>query len=230
MLDDVRAIYRQSKKPVDDFWTEWVSRPPAALLVYWLKGTALTPNQVTILSLATAAAAAAAFVALPGWLGLVLAGLLYQLSYVLDCADGQLARMRGTTSPLGADLDFLMDELKALLVLGAVSVRLWLERGDRRYLLLGVIGLVMLASNLSLTKFMRGPSFPAPPPRDEGRSPKGGPVAVAAWVGKWLIQYPRYLLIVCLLGRVEIFFFAYLAANALLLLRSLLRMVSVVAR
>jgi phosphatidylglycerophosphate synthase len=33
----------------------------------------------------------------------------YQLSYVLDCADGQLARVTGKTSSSGADLDILVD-------------------------------------------------------------------------------------------------------------------------
>ena len=46
MLDAVRDIYRQSKKKRDNFWTEWISRPPAAVLVYLLKGTSATPNQV----------------------------------------------------------------------------------------------------------------------------------------------------------------------------------------
>ena len=52
MLAAVRDIYRQSKKKRDNFWTEWISRPPAALLVYLLEGTRVTPNQVSFFAIA----------------------------------------------------------------------------------------------------------------------------------------------------------------------------------
>jgi phosphatidylglycerophosphate synthase len=41
----------------------------------------------------------------------VAAALVLELSYILDCTDGQLARLKHQTSPVGAHLDFLMDEL-----------------------------------------------------------------------------------------------------------------------
>src|SRR5438309_720417 len=100
-----------------------------------------------------------------------MAVLVFELSYVLDCADGMLARWRGTASPVGHLLDFLMDELKAFLLLAAVSVRLFREHGDVRFLLLGLFGLVALASGIALTTFVRrpevaGPGQPSqPPPR-----------------------------------------------------------------
>ena len=57
--------------------------------------------------------------------------VVLELSYVLDCVDGQLARLRGTSSPVGAHFDFLMDELKAFLLVGATAARLWGESGRR---------------------------------------------------------------------------------------------------
>ena len=72
---------------------------------------------------------------MPGHVGLVVAVIVFELSYVLDCADGMLARLRGTASPVGHLLDFLMDELKAFLLLAAVAVRLFREHGDVRFLL-----------------------------------------------------------------------------------------------
>jgi phosphatidylglycerophosphate synthase len=229
VLREVREIYWQSKKPVDDFWTEWISRPPAALCVYALRHSRVTPNQVTLFSLVIAVLAAVVFLAWPGYAGLAVGGVVFQIAYVLDCTDGQLARLRGTASALGADLDFFTDEIKALLLWGSVSLRLWFERGDLP-LILGIVGMALLAANLSMTKFMRGPTFPAPPSREEGRSPRGGPLALVAWIGKWVIQYPRYLMVVCLIGRVEIFFYAYLAANILLAARSFARIVRAVGR
>src|SRR5438477_7955593 len=146
MLSDVVEIYRSSKKKKDINWfTEHVARPPAAVVVYALKGTPITPNQVTFLSALVAAGACAMFALLPGYVWLVAAALVFEFSFVLDCADGQLARLRKTASPLGHLLDFLMDELKAMLLLGCVTVRLWRETDDVRLLIVGLAAQFCLA-------------------------------------------------------------------------------------
>src|SRR5258706_290522 len=133
MWSEIAAIYRASKKKRDiNRFTEYVARPPAAIVVYALKGTRITPNQVTFLSALVAAGACAMIALLPGWAWLVAAALVFEFSFVLDCADGQLARLRKQASPVGHLLDFLMDELKAMLLYGCVAVRLWQEDGDVR--------------------------------------------------------------------------------------------------
>src|SRR5262249_30712609 len=139
MWSEIVAIYRASKKRRDINWfTEWVARPPGAVVVYALRGTPITPNQVTFVSAVIAAGACAMFALLPGHAWLIAAAAVFELSFVLDCADGQLARLRRTASPLGHLLDFLMDELKAMLLLACVAVRLWTERGDERFLLIAL--------------------------------------------------------------------------------------------
>ncbi|HEY1585990.1 MAG TPA: hypothetical protein VGH63_09910, partial [Polyangia bacterium] len=87
MLAAVRDIYRQSKKKRDNFWTEWISRPPAAVLVWMLKGTRVTPNQVSFFAITVAAGGCATMILWRTWLGLIVAGLLLQLAYVIDCVD-----------------------------------------------------------------------------------------------------------------------------------------------
>src|SRR6476646_1102986 len=97
MWAEVRDIYRTSKKKQDINWfTEHVARPPAAVVVYAIKGTRITPNQVTFLSAAIAAGACAMFATWLGWAGAIAAALVLEFSFVLDCADGQLARLRRT--------------------------------------------------------------------------------------------------------------------------------------
>jgi hypothetical protein len=51
------------------------------------------------------------------------------LSAVLDCADGQLARMRGTSSAFGRMLDGAVDLVVQLAVVPAVIAHLWLRHG-----------------------------------------------------------------------------------------------------
>src|SRR5687767_4625850 len=163
MLSEIVAIYRASKKKRDiNRFTEYVARPPAAIVVYFLAKTPITPNQVTFLSAVVAAGAAAMFALLPGYMWLVVAALVFEFSFVLDCADGQLARLRKIASPLGHLLDFLMDELKAMFMFGAVAIRLWQETQDERLLVIGLAGLFCLAAGLSLTSFLRRPELGAP--------------------------------------------------------------------
>jgi phosphatidylglycerophosphate synthase len=229
VLSAVRDIYRQSKKRRDNFWTEWISRPPAALLVWLLARTRITPNQVSFLAITVAAAGAALLVAWRSWTGLVAAGLVLQLAYVIDCADGQLARLTGRTSPVGALLDFMLDEVKAFLVLGAAAARLWLASGDARYLLVGLVGLVAAATGITFTTFMRRPEYleatgapPIPPATERGdHAPRSlSPVALVEAAGRYVLHYPSWFLFVCAANKLQIFLFAYVGAHLLYLGRA----------
>src|SRR4029079_11476306 len=96
------------------FWNRYVARPLAAVVVAPLAHTRVSPNQVTFATLIVFLAGAAVMAFIPGWGALVGSAAIIELSYVLDCADGQLARLKGTSSPVGAHLDFLLDDLKTL--------------------------------------------------------------------------------------------------------------------
>ncbi|MBA3395892.1 MAG: CDP-alcohol phosphatidyltransferase family protein [Deltaproteobacteria bacterium] len=224
MWSDIVAIYRASKKKRDiNRFTEYVARPPAAVVVYFLAKTPITPNQVTFLSAIVAAGAGLMFALLPGYLWLVAAAAVYEFSFVLDCADGQLARLRKIASPLGHLLDFLMDELKAMFLFGCVAVRLWQETGDDRLLVVGLAGLFCLASGLSLTSFTRRPEYGAKPATEDGqpadvggrRGPIGMVLSAIEWVARILVHYPQYIWICAIANRIDVFFWAYAAVNAL---------------
>ncbi len=74
----------------------YLTRPLVAL--------GLSANQVTWLMI-TAAALAALSTAWTGIAGALLAAFLVQLQMLLDCSDGEVARWRGTSSPVGIYLD-----------------------------------------------------------------------------------------------------------------------------
>ncbi|MEO6600752.1 MAG: CDP-alcohol phosphatidyltransferase family protein [Polyangiaceae bacterium] len=218
-------VYRKTRKVPDLFWNAYVCRPIAAVLVSALQGTRITPNQVTISAVFVALASVALLLFVPGYVGLILAVVVFEFSYVLDCADGMLARWRGIASPVGHLLDFLMDELKAFCLLAAVAVRLFLEHGDTRFLLLGLFGLVALASGIALTTFMRRPEVTGPVP-PAGASAAASKSALQRAVGliegcaKFVIHYPSYLLYVAIVGRIELYFLPYIAVNALYAVRA----------
>jgi phosphatidylglycerophosphate synthase len=210
-----RDVYLKTRKLPDLFWNLYVCRPVAAVVVAAIEKTRITPNQVTLSAVVVAVISAAMIVLLPGTWGLIAAVVVFELSYVLDCVDGMLARWRGIQSTQGHLLDFLMDEIKAFVILGAVAVRLWRDRQDELFLLLGIAGLVALASGIALTTFVRRPEIA--PPRSEGPAPP--PSAVKRAIGllesgaKFLIHYPSYIWLAAAVGHMEVYLYPYLAVN-----------------
>lgn len=238
-FSDVADAYRRTRKPKDIVWNRFVARPLAAVFLVPLRRTSVTPNQITFLTLVIFVAGAALLALVPGWRALVLAAAILELSYVFDCVDGQLARLKGLSSPVGAHLDFLMDELKAFVLVAAVGVRLWLSTSDARFLLEALLGLVALASAISLTTFVRRPEYAAATgaavARGAGDYGEGFAVDGAAArpqgmsllrtlesLGRFLIHYPSYILFVALANRIDLFLHVYLAINAAYAGRTLL--------
>src|SRR4051812_32129193 len=204
MLTAVVDAYRRTRKPKDIFWNRFVARPLAALVIVPLARTRVTPNQVTLATLPVFLAGAVLLALVPSWGALVGSAAIIEFSYVLDCADGQLARLKGTSSPVGAHLDFLMDELKAFALVAAIAVRLWLPSREPRWLLEGLAGLGIVAAAISLTTFMRRPEYAAATGAavshgtgDYGEgfaapaAPKRrSPLALMEALGRFIVHYP----------------------------------------
>jgi phosphatidylglycerophosphate synthase len=240
MFGQIAEVYRRTRKPKDILWNRFVARPLAAVLLVPLRATRITPNQITLATLVVFAAGAAVLALCPGWRALIVAAAVIELSYVLDCVDGQLARLKGTSSPIGAHLDFLMDELKAFLLIAAVGVRLWLVDSEARWLIESLVGLVIVASAISLTTFLRRPEYAAATGAKvgmgtgdygEGFAQNGdgdgvrrrwSPVRAVEALGRFIVHYPSYILFVALANRIDLFLHAYVAMNAAYAARSLL--------
>ena len=245
MFGQIADVYRRTRKPKDILWNRFVARPLAAVLLVPLRATSVTPNQITLLTLIVFAGGAALLALGAGWRNLVIAAAIIEVSYVLDCVDGQLARLKGTSSPVGAHLDFLMDELKAFLLIAAVGVRLWMATSDARWLVEGLLGLVIVASAISLTTFLRRPEYaaatgarvamgagdygagfagadPAAAAGAPGAGPRLSPMRALEALGKLIVHYPSYILFVALANRIDLFLHAYVVMNAAYAARSLL--------
>lgn len=95
----------------------------ASLLVGPARRAELTPNQVTVTSLALTLLAAllVAFGKGGTWIA---AGVLVQVGFVLDCLDGQLARVTGRTSDFGRYLDSMTDLVKVFALISAMTLSL----------------------------------------------------------------------------------------------------------
>jgi hypothetical protein len=115
--------YRQSLKPsyteepVDLFFY----RPMGFVVAKSVEPFPVTPNQITTVSmiLGVAAGVLYAFGRLPLTM---IAGLLYLLGNVMDCADGQLARMKVFSSGLGRIIDGLGDYVSGTAVVIGMAI------------------------------------------------------------------------------------------------------------
>lgn len=118
-------------------YTRWVNRRLARYVAAVGHAWGWTPNMVSIVSFAVSAIGLGVLLLNP-WgrlvTGIVVAFLL-ALGFVLDSADGQLARLSGKSSPAGEWLDHLLDAVRSpavhlcILVLAlrdASTVSLWL--------------------------------------------------------------------------------------------------------
>jgi phosphatidylglycerophosphate synthase len=102
--------YRATLKPleVEEPVDVYLHRPLGYVLARASYALPISPDAITGLSIVAGVASAAALILVfPHHLQV--GGLLLFLSAVLDCADGQLARMRGTSSMFGRMLDGTAD-------------------------------------------------------------------------------------------------------------------------
>jgi len=250
----IAQVYRSTLKREDILFNIYVTRPPAAVIVYLLRGTRVAPNQVTFFSLLLALGGAACFCAVEWPLGLWLGAGIYELSYVFDKVDGMLARCRGVQSASGHLLDFLMDEIKAFVIVAAVASGAYLHSGQVEFLLVGLFGLVCLGSGIGMTTFMRRPEVvaarqakiegAAAPPvaisdadaeqvlvqaKRAASAPSGAGlvgrlVRFAEAFGRFFIHYPSYLWLAAVLSDARVFLYPYVAVNALYAARSMLQL------
>lgn len=111
---------KRTFKPVDAWWTVAIVDPVAGRLTLLLANyTSITPNIVTILAFTLSLAAAFLFYQADP-VSLAFGSLLFEIGFIFDCVDGKLARLKGLESKQGEIIDFLVDRLGFVLLLGGL--------------------------------------------------------------------------------------------------------------
>lgn len=132
-----------AKRPID-IWTNYLYYPLSIRLVYLIRNTRITPNALTVGSLALALLGCGLF-ALGRRPDVLWGLLLVQVSYVMDCADGQLARYRQQFSPFGGWLDQVADRIKEFAIYFSLAYGYTrLHPGDTRVWMLATVALFAL--------------------------------------------------------------------------------------
>jgi phosphatidylglycerophosphate synthase len=246
VLTTAGRVYRETRKKHDQLFNVYVMRPIAAVFVAAVGETKITPNQLTLLNLAVFVVAAGMLIALPSYRGGLAAVAVLELSYCFDCADGMLARWKKLASKSGHLFDFFTDELKAVLLAGALAVRLWRMgglgydgatwgAGDARSLLGGLVAVTAIASAISLTNFVRSPevsgretSVEAYYETVEDKRPRSLFGRVAAHVTtflRFLSHYPSHIWLWAAVGRMDAYLWLWTGLNLLYLARGWLGLV-----
>lgn len=107
--------YIRYPKPWDTYFTLPFSVPISELLCK----TRIKPNTVSVISLLVALVAAGFFY-VGEYTALALGAIAFYVSYILDCADGYIARKKNLTSSFGHWIDHTFDEIKKPILLIAI--------------------------------------------------------------------------------------------------------------
>ena len=119
-LNDARLRLKLANRANDGFFSVFFLRKFSKLFTWAAVRLKMTPNQVTLISFAVGLYSAYQFSQGTFW-SIFAGAVLLQLSIIIDCVDGELARYTRQFSQLGAWLDAITDRIKEYLVFFALA-------------------------------------------------------------------------------------------------------------
>ena len=116
-----RVRLRMANRANDGFFSVFFLRKFSKILTWVAVKVGATPNQVTLISFGIGLYSAYAFSQGTFW-QIFLGAVLLQLSIIVDCVDGELARYTRKFSQLGAWLDAVTDRVKEYMVFLGLAI------------------------------------------------------------------------------------------------------------
>ena len=114
------------KGGLDGFVDRYVNRKCSGLLTRLFLKLRWTPNTITIVSMVVGLAAAGFF--FPGsWEFSLIGALLFQLSVIVDCCDGEVARLTFSESKFGQELDIWADNVVHIAIFSGIACGAYLQ-------------------------------------------------------------------------------------------------------
>ena len=127
---DVKAAEKQLfaalKGDCDGFVDRFFNRKVSGWFTRTFLLAGLSPNAITMIATVIGLVSAAGF-GLGTYSAGIVAALLFQLAAVIDCCDGEVARLTFTESPFGAWLDITMDNVVHMAIFGGVAAGSYLR-------------------------------------------------------------------------------------------------------
>ncbi len=169
-----------TKTKDDEWWSSFVTAPLGIFANYGaVELEWVTPNRITAASFVLAIIAAVG-VLIGGLWCFVAAAILINLSHVLDCMDGQMARYRKVSSPVGSYYDRITDQIQVALWFGAAGYAAYAQTLSVTPVFLALIGIAFYglrgyAKYIALEiETARNPDYPAAMARKKTVAPVAG--------------------------------------------------------
>ncbi len=147
-----RRLYSSLKGEFEGFVDRYFNRKLSRWFTRGFVAMGLSPNAITVVATVIGLAAAGLF-GVGTYAGGIAAALLFQFAAVIDCCDGEVARLTFTESPFGAWLDIAMDNVVHMAIFGGIAVGTFLHAGvsERSWIPLALGAAAILGNALSFT-------------------------------------------------------------------------------
>ena len=146
------------KGGLDGFVDRYVNRKCSGLFTRLFLKLGWTPNMITMVSMVVGLVAAGFFV--PGsWEMAIMGALLFQLSVIIDCCDGEVARLTFSESKFGQELDIWADNVVHIAIFAGIACGAYLQGPWEQMnlpLVLGASAVLANIASLLLVNVARG--------------------------------------------------------------------------
>jgi choline kinase/phosphatidylglycerophosphate synthase len=161
-----RLMRDQGRKTRDGPVSRHLNRPVSRWLSRILVRTAVTPNQISLVSWMLSCVAAG-LMAMSGYPALAIGGALAQLASIIDGCDGEIARLKHSKSEFGGWLDAVLDRYADALLLFGLMWHEFAATGTNLSVVLGFTAIVgSFMNSYTADKYdglmaqkLRGPSY-----------------------------------------------------------------------
>lgn len=119
-----KKLFNSLKGETEGFVDRYFNRKLSRWFTRLFLAAGLSPNSVTIVATLIGFVSAVGF-AMGTYAAGVAAALLFQLAAVIDCCDGEVARLTFTESPFGAWLDIAMDNIVHMAIFAGIAAGLY---------------------------------------------------------------------------------------------------------
>ena len=155
-----RMLFQSWRGQHEGFVDTYFNRAISALLSRVFLALRFSPNAVTMVATAIGLFAAVAF-SKGSYAAGIVGALLFQLAAIVDCCDGEVARLTFTESPLGEQLDIMTDNVVHMAIFAGIGWGAFVAQGGwqsaapRSWLPLALGGAAVFANVMSLWLVMR---------------------------------------------------------------------------
>ena len=155
LVEAERKLMDGVRKASDGPISRYINRPISMALSRVLVNTPVTPNQISVSTLVISLVSAG-FAVQGGYVGFLIAGLLFQIASIVDGTDGEVAKLTFQSSQRGEWIDTVCDNVSYLAFLSGLIVGVYRSPLPDLYYQAGIVGFVAgTASILNLTLSVR---------------------------------------------------------------------------